>query len=136
MLLTCWHLVFSAAATQVLARRAALLDSRRRVAMTPRLYARAICPVGLCYSGSLVCSNLVYLHLSVAFIQMLKSAAPVAVLVASWAWRVADPSAAALANVVVAGVALASLGELRFSLAGILYQLAGILFEAVRVVMV
>ncbi|KAF4584491.1 triose-phosphate transporter [Ophiocordyceps camponoti-floridani] len=138
ILLTCWHLVFSVFATQILARTTTLLDSRHKLPMTPRLYLRTICPIGLFYSGSLVCSNLVYLYLSVAFIQMLKSAAPVAVLFASWAWRVADPSLDALVNVlvIVAGVALASFGEIQFSLIGFLYQLGGIVFEAVRIVMI
>ncbi|PHH77980.1 hypothetical protein CDD82_3281 [Ophiocordyceps australis] len=138
ILLTCWHLVFSTLATQLLARTTTLLDSRHKLPITPRLYLRTICPIGLFYSGSLVCSNLVYLYLSVAFIQMLKSAAPVAVLFASWAWRVANPSLSALLNicVIVAGVALASVGEIHFSLVGFLYQLGGILFEAVRIVMI
>lgn len=138
IILTCWHLVFATLATQLLARTTSLLDSRHRLPITPRLYVRTICPIGLLYSGSLVCSNLVYLYLSVAFIQMLKSAAPVAVLFASWAWGVADPSLSALVNVlvIVAGVALASVGEIHFSLVGFLYQLGGIAFEAVRVVMI
>ncbi|PHH63760.1 hypothetical protein CDD81_5525 [Ophiocordyceps australis] len=138
ILLTCWHLVFSTLATQLLARTTTLLDSRHKLPITPRLYLRTICPIGLFYSGSLVCSNLVYLYLSVAFIQMLKSAAPVAVLFASWAWRVANPSLPALLNicVIVAGVALASVGEIHFSLVGFVYQLGGILFEAVRIVMI
>ncbi|POR36770.1 Putative sugar phosphate/phosphate translocator [Tolypocladium paradoxum] len=138
ILLTCWHLVFATLATQLLARTTTLLDSRHKLPITPRLYLRTICPIGLLYSGSLVCSNLVYLYLSVAFIQMLKSAAPVAVLFTSWAWRVADPSLAALLNilVIVAGVALASFGEIQFSMVGFLYQIGGIAFEAVRVVMI
>ncbi|PFH59309.1 hypothetical protein XA68_12572 [Ophiocordyceps unilateralis] len=138
ILLTTWHLVFSVVATQVLARSTSLLDSRHKLPMTPRLYLRTICPIGLFYSGSLVCSNLVYLYLSVAFIQMLKSAAPVAVLFASWAWRVSDPNLAALINVlvIVAGVALASFGEIQFSLIGFLYQIGGIIFEAIRIVMI
>ncbi|RDA92338.1 hypothetical protein CP533_4385 [Ophiocordyceps camponoti-saundersi (nom. inval.)] len=138
VILTCWHLIFSVIATQILARTTSLLDTRHKISMTPRLYLRTICPIGLFYSGSLVCSNLVYLYLSVAFIQMLKSAAPVAVLFASWAWGVANPNLATLANVlvIVAGIALASCGEIQFSLIGFLYQMGGIVFEAIRVVMI
>ena len=40
--------------------------------MTGKVYFRAIVPIGVLYSLSLVCSNLTYLYLSVAFIQMLK----------------------------------------------------------------
>ena len=95
-------------------------------------------PIGLLYSGSLVCSNVVYLYLSVAFIQMLKAAAPVAVLLCSWAWGVASPDMSKLANVllIVCGVALASAGEISFSWVGFSYQLGGIVFEAMRLVMI
>ena len=106
--------------------------------MTGRTYLRAIVPIGLLYSASLVCSNMVYLYLSVAFIQMLKAAAPVAVLLTSWAWGVEDPSLKRFLNIllIVAGVALASLGEIDFSLAGFLFQVGGIVFEAMRLVMI
>lgn len=99
---------------------------------------RTILPIGLLYSGSLVCSNLVYLYLSVAFIQMLKAVSPVAVLFASWAWGVTDPSLSRFINIlfIVAGVAIASAGEVQFSLIGFLFQLAGTGFEAVRLVMI
>lgn len=40
--------------------------------MTGRVYLRAIVPIGFFYSLSLICGNLTYLYLSVAFIQMLK----------------------------------------------------------------
>lgn len=106
--------------------------------MTGRVYLRAIVPIGLLYSASLVCSNMVYLYLSVAFIQMLKSAAPVAVLLTAWAWGVEKPSMNRFANVsvIVAGVALASLGEINFSMVGFLFQVGGIVFEAMRLIMI
>jgi hypothetical protein len=40
--------------------------------MTGRVYLRAIVPIGLMFSLSLICGNLTYLYLSVSFIQMLK----------------------------------------------------------------
>jgi len=40
--------------------------------MTGRVYLRAIVPIGIFFSLSLICGNQAYLHLSVAFIQMLK----------------------------------------------------------------
>ncbi|TEA18222.1 putative sugar phosphate/phosphate translocator [Colletotrichum sidae] len=138
VILTFWHLVFSTLATQVLARTTSLLDGRHQVKMTGRVYLRAIVPIGLLYSGSLVCSNLVYLYLSVSFIQMLKAGAPVAVLFVSWMWGVADPSMRTLYNIllIVAGVGLASFGEIEFSWIGFIFQMGGILFEAVRLVMI
>ena len=40
--------------------------------MTPRLYVTAILPIGMCFSMSLILSNVTYLYLSMGFIQMLK----------------------------------------------------------------
>lgn len=138
VILTCWHLIFATIATQVLARTTSLLDGRKNVKMTGRTYLRAIVPIGLLYSASLVCSNMVYLYLSVAFIQMLKAASPVAVLLTSWAWGVEDPSLKRFLNImfIVAGVGLASFGEINFNLAGFLFQLGGTVFEAMRLVMI
>jgi len=138
VILTCWHLVFSTLATQVLARTTPLLNGRHKVRMTNRIYLRAVVPIGLLYSCSLVCSNLVYLYLSVSFIQMLKAAAPVAVLLTSWIWGVVTPSMKTFYNIllIVAGVGIASFGEIEFSWVGFVFQMAGIVFEAVRLVMI
>ncbi|GAB1314296.1 Sugar phosphate transporter domain-containing protein [Madurella fahalii] len=138
VILTCWHLIFATIATQVLAHTTKLLDGRKNVKMTGRTYLRAIVPIGLLYSASLVCSNMVYLYLSVAFIQMLKAAAPVAVLLTAWAWGVEQPSLKRFLNIllIVCGVALASFGAIDFSWAGFLFQLGGIVFEAMRLIMI
>ena len=55
-----------------MARFTSLLDGRKTVKMTGRVYLRAIVPIGAFFSLSLICGNLTYLYLSVAFIQMLK----------------------------------------------------------------
>ena len=72
IILTTWHLAFGTLMTQILARTTTLLDGRKNVKMTGRIYLRAILPIGLFFSLSLICGNLTYLYLSVAFIQMLK----------------------------------------------------------------
>ncbi|KAK6072980.1 duf250 domain membrane protein [Seiridium cupressi] len=86
----------------------------------------------------MVCSNLVYLHLSVAFIQMLKAAAPFSTLIVSWLWGQENPSRQKIAKIliVVFGVLLASAGEIHFSIVGFTFQLGGLIFESLRVVMV
>jgi hypothetical protein len=58
--------------TQILARTTSLLDGLKTVKMDGRTYLRAIVPIGLFFSLSLIFSNQAYLYLSVAFIQMLK----------------------------------------------------------------
>lgn len=70
--LTCWHLTFATVMTQIMSRTTKLLDGRKTVKMTGRVYLRAIVPIGAFFSLSLICGNVTYLYLSVAFIQMLK----------------------------------------------------------------
>lgn len=138
IILTTWHLVFATVATQLLARTTTLLDSRHALPLSRSMYIRTILPIGILYSSSLVFSNVVYLYLSVAFIQMLKSTGPVCVLIASWIWGVAQPNSTTLANImlIVFGVGLASLGEIEFSWLGFIFQMCGTISEAVRLVMI
>ncbi|GJN66184.1 hypothetical protein PLICBS_000200 [Purpureocillium lilacinum] len=138
ILLACWHFIFTSVTIHILARTTTLLDSRHSLHITPRIYARTIIPIGVCFSLSLICSNVVYLYLSVAFIQMLNAANPVAVLAVSWIWGVADPSTSTLLNMllIVAGAAIASFGEIQFSTIGFVFQAGGIIFGAIRLVMI
>ncbi|ERS96280.1 uncharacterized protein SPSK_01726 [Sporothrix schenckii 1099-18] len=138
VILTTYHLLFATVMTQLLARYTNLIDGRKSVKMTGRVYLRAIVPIGVFFSLSLICGNLTYLYLSVAFIQMLKATTPVAVLLASWAMGVSQPNLKVFLNVmvIVFGVVLASIGEIRFVMTGFLYQLGGIVFEAMRLTMV
>jgi len=70
--LTAWHLTFGTVMTQILAKTTTVLDGRKKVKMTGRIYLRAIVPIGFFFSLSLIAGNVSYLYLSVAFIQMLK----------------------------------------------------------------
>ncbi|KAI5301596.1 hypothetical protein KEM56_001566 [Ascosphaera pollenicola] len=136
--LTSWHLGFATIMTQLLARTTNLLDGRKKVKMTGRVYLRAIVPIGFFFSLSLICGNKTYMYLSVSFIQMLKATTPVAVLLTTWTLGLAPPNMRILLNVsvIVAGVIIASIGEIHFVLLGFIYQIGGICFEATRLVMV
>jgi len=136
--LTTWHLIFSTFVTQMLARFSSVLDSRKKVPMTGRVYLRAIVPIGLFFSLSLMFSNAAYLYLSVAFIQMLKATTPVAVLLVTWGLGMAPPNFKTLGNVsvIVLGVIIASYGEIQFVMIGFIVQIVGILCEATRLAMV
>lgn len=124
--------------TQGLARFTTVLDSRKKVPMTGRVYLRAIVPIGLFFSLSLMFSNAAYLYLSVAFIQMLKATTPVAVLLVTWGLGIAPPNMKTLGNVsvIVVGVIIASFGEIRFVMIGFAVQVLGIVCEATRLAMV
>ncbi|KAF8440585.1 triose-phosphate transporter family-domain-containing protein [Terfezia claveryi] len=136
--LTTWHLIFATIATRVLAYSTSLLNGLNRVRVTRLLFFKAVVPIALFFSLSLICSNQAYLYLSVAFIQMLKATTPVAVLLATWSMFIEELNLKVLVNVslIVFGVVLASFGELQFEMFGFLFQIGGVIFEATRLVMV
>ncbi|KAF6832512.1 duf250 domain membrane protein [Colletotrichum musicola] len=138
VILTTYHLTFATIMTQILARWTHVLDGRKSVKMTGRVYVRAIVPIGVFFSLSLICGNLTYLYLSVAFIQMLKATTPVAVLLSGWALGVSQPNLKVFLNVsiIVVGVIIASMGEIKFVWIGVIYQIGGVIFEALRLTMV
>ena len=70
--LVTWHLTFSAICTRILQRTTTLVDGAKEIKMTRQMFLRSILPIGFLFSASLILSNMAYLHLSVAFIQMLK----------------------------------------------------------------
>lgn len=70
MALTTWHMFFATICTQILSRTTTLIS--KPTDMTPRYYFRAVVPIAACFSVSLICSNMVYLYLSMSFIQVLK----------------------------------------------------------------
>ncbi|KAH7320118.1 triose-phosphate transporter family-domain-containing protein [Stachybotrys elegans] len=137
VILTTYHLTFATVVTQLMARFTTILDGRKKVKMTGRVYLRAVVPIGVFFSLSLICGNVTYLYLSVAFIQMLKATTPVAVLLSSWALGVSKPNLKQFLNVsaIVVGVIIASFGEIHFVLVGVLYQIGGVIFEALRLTM-
>ncbi|KAG0149817.1 hypothetical protein CROQUDRAFT_668940 [Cronartium quercuum f. sp. fusiforme G11] len=102
------------------------------------VYWKKVVPIGLLFSVSLVLSNAVYLYLSVAFIQMIKAASPVAVLLTSFAFGIYPPSSRLFGIVLLIsiGIGIASYGEVAFSLAGFIMQVVAIVVEANRVVLI
>lgn len=65
-------MLVQAIGTRVLQHTTNLLDGAKDVRMTRDVFVRAILPIGLLFSGSLILSNKAYLYLSVSYIQMLK----------------------------------------------------------------
>ncbi|KAL4778056.1 triose-phosphate transporter family-domain-containing protein [Aspergillus varians] len=137
ILLTTWHLLFATLATQLLARTTTLLGTRASISMTPKLYMAKIAPIGILYSGSLVCSNTAYMYLNVGFIQMLKASGPVITLLASAVYGVTELTSSKLLNigVITASVALTVCSEIQFSWVGVAVQVAALVFDALRLVL-
>ncbi|KAK7039461.1 TPT domain-containing protein [Favolaschia claudopus] len=136
--LVTWHLTFATIGTRVLQRTTNLLDGTKDINMNKDMFLKSILPIALLFSGSLILSNSAYLHLSVSYIQMLKAFNAVAVLLISWASRIAEPSRRLgfIVCMISFGVALTSGGELNFTLIGFTIQAFAVLFEASRLVMI
>ncbi|KAF8062808.1 sugar phosphate/phosphate translocator [Scenedesmus sp. PABB004] len=130
--------------TSVLALAAARLARRRgggggsgggRVSL--RFYLTHFMPTGLFQALSMALGNTAYLHLSVAFVQMLKAFTPVATMLFAFAFGLERPSVRLVAavGVITLGVAGASAGEGALSLAGVAAMLGSMLCEGLRLVM-
>jgi hypothetical protein len=63
-----------------------------KAVVTLSYWARGIMPVGFFMAGTLWLGNLVYLHLSVSFIQMLKAFTPVITMCALFLTRLETPT--------------------------------------------
>ncbi|KAK8055925.1 hypothetical protein PG993_001152 [Apiospora rasikravindrae] len=138
IILTTLHLITATVLTQVLARFTPLLNSRHSVPLTGRIYLRAILPIGMLYTASLVCSNLSYLFLSVSFLQMLKAFAPATTLLISWGMGITSPQMTVFYNVlvIVFGVLVSSLAETQFNWLGFVFALGGTLAESMRLLLI
>lgn len=133
-----WHLTFAAIGTRVLQRTTSLLDAANDIHVSKDMFLRSFLPIGVSFSASLILSNTAYLHLSVAYIQMLKAFTPVAILLISWTFRIQEPSKklTVIVLMISIGVAMTSHGELRFNMIGFLIQAAAVAWEASRLVMI
>ncbi|KAL1807481.1 hypothetical protein ACET3Z_024471 [Daucus carota] len=132
--LTMIHMGFSGAVAFFLIRVFKVVSP---VNMTFEIYATCVVPISAFFASSLWFGNTAFLHISVAFIQMLKALMPVATL-----------SVAVLAGtdklrwdvflnmmLVSAGVVISSYGEIHFNVIGTTYQVTGIFAEALRLVL-
>ena len=126
---------FSSVASYLTCHHFKFVDAKKVV--STQFYLTRILPVGLCMAMTLHFGNLVYLHLTVSFIQILKSFTPVITMLALFVARLEVPSRRLIFSVciIAAGTAIASMGEVNFSVLGVVIMLASELFEAVRLVM-
>eukprot|EP00803_Ostreobium_quekettii_P005683 evm.model.scf_1270.4 EVM.evm.TU.scf_1270.4 scf_1270:40335-43122(+) len=106
-------------------------------AVTAQYYMTHIMPVGLLMAATLHFGNLVYMHLTVAFIQMLKSVTPVMTMLLLFATRLETPTARMILSVLIVacGTALASYGEVQMTVVGMTAALLSSASEAMRLVL-
>ena len=100
-------------------------------------YCRVVLPNAFLSCLTIALGNSVYAYQSVAFTQMLKSLTPVYLVLAMAMLGVKVPSMSAILGVlvIVVGTAIASLGELRFSVTGFALQTVADISEGTRLVL-
>ena len=106
--------------------------------MTLEKYLRQILPIACLFSIVLWLGNAAYIHLSVAFIQMVKALMPCLVYGVGILFQVETYSDATMQNMVVisGGVFIASCGEINFDLMGYVLLLGSLFAEAFRIVLI
>lgn len=95
-------------------------------------------PVGLCFAASLALSNMAYLYISVAYIQMIKALTPVVVLLLSFCLQIETPSLRLFVFIVLisSGVTLSCVSQVEASVAGTVIQLAALVAEGLRLCLI
>lgn len=128
-------MAFSSIAAWFCCRVIKVVDAKKVV--TWRFYITKLMPIGLLMAATLHFGNLVYLHLTVSFIQILKAFTPVITMLALFIAGLETPtwSLGAAVGAIAIGTAFASMGEIRFSAAGVTYMMLSECFEAIRLVM-
>ncbi|XP_042490752.1 probable sugar phosphate/phosphate translocator At3g17430 isoform X1 [Macadamia integrifolia] len=107
------------------------------VKMTFEIYATCVIPISAFFASSLWFGNTAYLHISVAFIQMLKALMPVATFLMAVVCGTDKLRCDVFLNMVLVsvGVVISSYGEIHFNVVGTGYQVTGIFAEALRLVL-
>ncbi|GMH19789.1 hypothetical protein Nepgr_021630 [Nepenthes gracilis] len=107
------------------------------VKMTFEIYATCVIPISAFFASSLWFGNTAYLHISVAFIQMLKALMPVATFLMAVVCGTDKLRCDVFLNMVLVsvGVVISSYGEIHFNVTGTMYQVTGIFAEALRLVL-
>ncbi|KAL6571725.1 hypothetical protein OROHE_003368 [Orobanche hederae] len=132
--LTMIHMGFSGAVAFFLIRVIKVVSP---VNMTLSIYATCVVPISAFFASSLWFGNTAYLHISVAFIQMLKALMPVATFVVAVLCGTDKLRWNVFLNMVLVsvGVVVSSYGEIHFNVIGTVYQVTGIFAEALRLVL-
>lgn len=128
-------MAFSGGASFVCCRVLKVVDAKK--SMTLSFYCTKILPVGLFMALTLHFGNLVYLYLTVAFIQMLKAFTPIITMLSLFIARLESPSRRLILSVsfIALGTATASAGEVNLNYTGVFIMLLSEIFESIRLVM-
>jgi len=129
-----WGMISSSLIVHVLVAAGQVPITRR---ITKKFFLQNVLPIGLLSSATVVLGNIVYLYLSIAFIQMLKALTPVYILLGMFAFRLERPTVGIIFAVLIisVGTGISSVGELRFSVIGFILQSFADVVEGLKLVL-
>jgi drug/metabolite transporter (DMT)-like permease len=109
---------------------------QRAEAIEGILWYRRVLPVGLAHAATLSFGNMVYLHLDVGFIQMLKAFSPVFIMLTGYLASVDTPSQSVILSVLVIAIGTAATCSFtpRLNLFGLLLMGLAESTEAIRLI--
>ena len=110
---------------------------QRKEQVEGMLWYKRVLPVGLAHAGTLAFGNIVYLFLSVGFIQMLKSFTPVIILLTGYFAKIENPNQTTILSVLI--ISLGTAATCTFTadanITGLLIMLMAEATEAIRLLM-
>lgn len=129
------HMIFSSAFATLLIKGFRVCEARR---MPWPEYGTRVVPIAFFFALSLHFNQSAYVHLSVSFVQMIKTALPAVTFFVSVAWGALHFDAPLLGTILIitVGVFIASYGEIEFVWRGAIYQTLALVFEAIRLVLI
>ncbi|GMH42799.1 hypothetical protein BSKO_10718 [Bryopsis sp. KO-2023] len=135
-------MLFSSVASYIACRVLSIVEERATnkdgsSIITLRFYLLRVMPVGFFMAATLYFGNMVYLYLTVSFIQILKSFTPVITMIFMFVFRLESPNSKLIWSVLIIafGTAIASYGEINFSIVGVTVMLLSEAFESIRLVL-
>jgi len=116
--------------------RVGLVEFRHKDMVDRKFYISNILPIGALSAGTIVMGMASYLFLTVSFVQMLKAFTPVMTLSFMTSFGLARPTRQIVGCVLIIclGTAFAGIGELNFSLVGMICMLSAQMCEALKLV--
>merc|ERR1719491_2589817 len=102
--------------------------------MNLRTYAINVFPIAFLQAAALACGNTAYLHISVAYIQMVKNTTSAFVFMFSilLGLEICTPSNSFAVAMVVTGLLMTTVGEMDFAFLGFMLQMAGTISDSLR----
>ncbi|KAI1733751.1 triose-phosphate transporter family-domain-containing protein [Xylaria scruposa] len=131
------HLMFNTICTQLVVLAGGHIIKKTDIHIGGITYLKIFAPVAVLMSFSIICGNLAYIRLSVAFIQMLKAFSPVAVYILSCVFGAAALTVVRCLDVALisGGVVVATYGWNEPSVMGALLQVVAVVADAIRLVL-